>query len=104
MTDKIEDAPVAVAPRSGLTDRPTRSPEELADLVSCLSNQQKAEITYELVLFAAIAAEETGHAALTEFLVELEDLAAVYTDPERRRELRKSIREALSSPSTDSAE
>lgn len=78
-----------------LSDRPSRGPEELADLVSGLSNQQKAEITYELVVFAAIAAEETGHQVLNEFLAELEDLAAVYTSPERRRDLRKNIREAL---------
>jgi hypothetical protein len=48
--------------------RPTRSPELLADLVSGLTHQQKAEMTYELVLFAALAAEDTGHADLNEFL------------------------------------
>lgn len=72
--------------------RPSRSPEDLADIVSSLSNQQKAEMTYELVLFAAQAADETGHEALSEFLSELENLAEVYTDPARRRELQNSIR------------
>ena len=76
-------------------DRPSRRPTELADLVSCLPNQQKAEIMYELVLYAAIAAEETAHASLNELLSELEDLAAVHTNPVRQRELRKTIREAL---------
>ena len=85
-----------ISPKTNLgTDRPTRSPSELADLVSCLPNQQKAEIMYELVLYAAIAAEETGHSSLNELLSELEDLAAVHTNPERQRELRKTIREAL---------
>jgi hypothetical protein len=71
--------------------RPSKTPEELADLVSALSNQQKAEITYELVLIAAVAAEETGHFGLNEFLAELEERAEVYTDPARRRELQQAI-------------
>jgi hypothetical protein len=75
--------------------RPTRSPELLADLVSGLTHQQKAEMTYELVLFAALAAEDTGHADLNEFLAELEDMASVYTDPERRRELQNTTREPV---------
>jgi len=87
--------PVPTKTNAGM-DRPTRSPSELADLVSCLPNQQKAEIMYELVLYAAIAAEETGHTSLNKLLSELEDLAAVQTNPERQRELRKTIREALS--------
>jgi hypothetical protein len=71
--------------------RPSKTPEELADLVSALSNQQKAEITYELVLIAAVTAEETGHFGLNEFLAELEERAEVYTDPARRRELQQVI-------------
>lgn len=72
--------------------KPIRSPEALAALVSALSNQQKAEITYELVFFAACAADETGHETLNKFLAELEDMADVYVDPEKRRALQKSVR------------
>jgi len=71
--------------------RPSKTPEELADLVSALSNQQKAEFTYELVLIAAVTAEETGHFGLNEYLAELEERAEVYTDPARRRELQQAI-------------
>ena len=73
--------------------KPGRTPEALADLVSGLSRQQKAEVTYELVLFAALAAEETGHASLNEYLAELEDMAEVYTSPSRRRALSRSVHE-----------
>lgn len=73
--------------------RPSKSPEALAELVSGLSIQQQAEMMYELVLFAALAAEETGHEALNEFLSELESLADVYTDPTKRQELRRTVHE-----------
>ena len=52
-------------------------------------------MVYELVLFAAMAAEETGHPALNEFLAELEDMAAVYNDPERRRALGETVQEEI---------
>ena len=79
--------------------RPSKSPEELAELVSGLSNLQQAEMMYELVLFAAVAAEDTGHEALNEFLSELESLAEVYTDPEKRRALHQTVSEDLDSGS-----
>ena len=75
--------------------RPSKSPEALAELVSGLSNLQQAEMMYELVLFAAMAAEDTGHEALNEFLSELESLADVYTDPEKRRALHQTVSEDL---------
>lgn len=75
--------------------RPSKSPEGLAELVSNLPKQQQAEIMYELVLFAALAAEETQHEVLNEFLSELESLAEVYTDPEKRRALRRMVTEDL---------
>ncbi len=74
---------------------PSKSPEGLAELVSNLPKQQQAEIMYELVLFAAIAAEDTGHESLNEFLSELQSLAEVYTDPEKRRALRRTVTEDL---------
>lgn len=98
----MEDVlPVPPKTNAGM-DRPSRSPSELADLISFLPHQQKAEIMYELVLYAAIAAEETGHASLNELLAELEDLAAVQTNPERQRELRKTLREAPHKPQPSS--
>lgn len=72
--------------------RPSRSPEELADLVSALPAQQQAEIMYELVCQAAATAEETGDDTLLEFLAELEDRAEVYTDPALRRALQQEVR------------
>ena len=74
---------------------PSKSPEGLAELVSNLPKQQQAEIMYELVLFAAIAAEDTGHKSLNEYLSELQSLAEVYTDPEKRRALRRTVTEDL---------
>lgn len=74
---------------------PSKSPEGLAELLSNLPKQQQAEIMYELVLFAAIAAEDTGHESLNEFLSELQSLAEVYTDPEKRRALRRTVTEDL---------
>jgi len=71
--------------------RPTCEPEELAEFISGLPNQQKAEVFYELVLFAAMGAAETDHPALNEYLAELEDLAAVYTDPQRSSELQQAV-------------
>ncbi len=73
--------------------RPCRSPEDLAKLVSYLSNQEKAEITYDLVYFAAHAACENDCGALNAFLAELEDMAQVYADPKRRRQLQKTVRD-----------
>ncbi|MBC8102902.1 MAG: hypothetical protein H7Z41_09975 [Cytophagales bacterium] len=78
--------------------RPSKSPESLAELVSNLPKQQQAEMMYELVLFAGLAAEETGHEALNEFLSELESLAEVYTDPEKSRALRRTVSEDLLLP------
>lgn len=75
--------------------RPSKSPEELADLVSKLPKQQQAEIMYELVLFAALAAEDTEHQPLNQFLSELENMAEVYTDPVKRRALRRDVTEDL---------
>jgi hypothetical protein len=75
--------------------RPSKTPIELAELVSGLSNLQQAEMMYELVLFAAQAAEDTGHEALNEFLSELESLADVYTDPEKRRALHRTVSQEL---------
>ena len=73
--------------------QPRRSPEDLAKLVSYLSNQLKAEITYDLVYFAARAASENDCGPLNAYLAELEDLAQVYADPRRRRELQKTIQD-----------
>jgi hypothetical protein len=73
--------------------QPRRSPEELAKLVSYLSNRQKAEITYDLVYFAAQAASENDCGALNVYLAELEDLAQVYGDPQQRRELQKTVKD-----------
>ncbi len=75
---------------------PRRSPEDLAELVSCLSNQEKAELTYELVYFAALAAVERDVTALNAVLAELEDMAEVAADPQRRRELQKAVAEEAS--------
>jgi hypothetical protein len=75
--------------------RPSKSPEGLAELVSNLPKQQQAEIMYELILFAALAAEDTEHKALNQFLSELESMAEVYTDPEKRRALRRTVTEDL---------
>ena len=73
---------------------PRRAPEELADLVSCLTNQEKAELTYELVYFAALAAVERDVTALSAVLAELEDMAEVAADPQRRRELEQAVHES----------
>lgn len=75
--------------------QPSKTPEALAELVSGLSNLQQAELMYELVFFAALAAEETQHVALNEFLSELESLADVYTDPDKRRELHHAVNRDL---------
>ena len=91
------DVPIAqpdAESAGNLTVRPRRSPEDLAKLVSYLSNQEKAEITYDLVYFAARAASDNDCDTLNAYLAKLEDMAQVYGDPERRRELQKTIREA----------
>ena len=83
---------------------PRRSPEDLAELVSCLSNQEKAELTYELVYFAALAAVEKDVTALSAVLAELEDMAAVAADPQRRRELQRAVAESSIGLTASSAE
>jgi hypothetical protein len=74
--------------------RPRRPAEELAKLVSYLSNQEKAEVMFDLVYFAAQAAAEDDCEALNAYLAELEDLAEVYGDPQRREELQRVVRES----------
>ena len=85
----------SVSPNGARTKKkplaPRRSPEDLAELFSCLSNQQQSEFTYELILFSARAAADGDGAVLNAFLAELEDIAEVYADPERRRELQEEI-------------
>ena len=92
MSSKATPPRSQAGPQKGAA--PRRAPEDLAELVSCLSNQEKAEITFELVCFAARAAKEGDYAALSEFLAELEDMAEVYADPRRRREMQREVAEA----------
>jgi hypothetical protein len=99
MSESTENR-VAVESEDGATKsfaRPTCEPEDLAEFISGMPNQQKAEAFYELVLFAAMAAAETDHPALNEYLAELEDMAVVYTDPKRIDELRETVAEAFGS-------
>jgi hypothetical protein len=79
--------------------RPRRTPEDLAKLVSYLTNQEKAEITYDLVYFAARAVDESDTQSLGVFLDELEEMAEVCADPARRRALEEAVvREAAPAP------
>ncbi len=91
-TDKVTGA--AGSDAAAVIAAPRRSPEELAELVSNLTNQEKAEVTYDLVYFAARAVRENDLSALAAFLGELEDMAEVYSDPEKRRELQRTIWES----------
>lgn len=78
-------------------DRPRRTPEELADLVTRLPRQEQAELTYDLVLYAARAVVEGEIGALAGFLAEVEDIAAVNTDPHRRFALEDEVEESAAS-------
>ena len=75
-------------------DRPRRTPEELADLVTRLPRQEQAELTYDLVLYAARAVAEGEIGTLAGFLAEVEDIAAVNTDPPRRFALEDEVEES----------
>jgi hypothetical protein len=90
-----------VRPSSAL-DRPRRTPEELADLVTRLPKREQAEQIYELVLYAARAVEENDLHPLAGFLAELEDIAEVNADPERRLALEEEVESvAASDPSLE---
>lgn len=90
-----------VRPSSAL-DRLHRTPEELADLVTRLPKREQAEQIYELVLYAARAVEENDLHPLAGFLAELEDIAEVNADPERRLALEEEVEAvAASDPSLD---
>ena len=91
-----DEPPAAVSPpNQSPTDRPRRAPEELADLVTCLPRQEQAELTYDLVLYAARAVDEGDLGALAAFLAELEDIAVVNADPDRRLTLEEEVVEEL---------
>jgi hypothetical protein len=75
-------------------DRPRRTPEELADLVTRLPPQEQAELTYDLVLYAARAVAEGEIGALAGFLAAIEDIAAVNTDLNRRFALEDEVEES----------
>lgn len=75
-------------------DRFQRTPEELADLVTRLPKQEQAELTFDLVLYAARAVAEGEIGALAGFLAEIEDIAAVNTDPARRFALTDEVAES----------
>jgi len=75
-------------------DRPRRTPEDLADLVTRLPKQEQAEFTYDLVLYAARAVVEGEVGALAGFLAELEDIAVVNTDLDRRFALEEEVEES----------
>ncbi len=76
------------------SDRPRRTPEALAELVTRLPKQEQAELTYDLVLYAARAVAEGEIGALAGFLAEVEDIAAVNTDPNRRFALEDEVEES----------
>jgi hypothetical protein len=90
------DAPIE--PSAKITpptlDRPRRTPEELADLVTRLPPQEQAELTYDLVLYAARAVAEGEIGALAGFLAAIEDIAAVNTDLNRRFALEDEVEES----------
>ena len=90
MTNQAASGAGIIAPPS-LSDRPRRSPNELADLVTRLPKQEQAELVYDLVLYAARAVEENDVSLLAGFLAEMEDIAAVNTDPERRFALEEEV-------------
>jgi hypothetical protein len=88
-----EASPARIVPPS-TPDRPRRTPEDLADLVTRLPRQEQAEFTYDLVLYAARAVIEGEVGALAGFLAELEDIAEVNTDPDRRFALEDEVEES----------
>ena len=91
------NAPIEPSANVTPPDRPRRTPEELADLVTRLPRQEQAELTYDLVLYAARAVAEGEIGALAGFLAEVEDIAAVNTDPHRRFALEDEVEASAAS-------